>query len=640
MVAYLPAIRGGFVFDDNLLITENRLVHAADGLSRFWLTTDAADYYPLTWSVWWLEWRLWGANPLGYHVLNVLWHAANAILVWRILRQLKIPGAWLAGLVFALHPVNVATAAWISEQKNSLSMVFSAVAILLYLRFYEQRQWRWYGFSLGAFLLALLTKSAVVMLPVVLLGCVWWLRGRIRWKDVLYSVPFFVASLVLGLVTVWFQHYRALEGHAVRPEGFVARLAGAGWVPWFYLYKAVLPISLTVIYPRWEINPALWTSWLPGILLIGCFILFWRKRTTWGRPLLFGLGYFVATLFPVLGFFDQGFYRSSLVADHWQYYSIVGVIAVAVAAGERVLGHPGKEGRYQGGVVGAVAVLMVLGAATWQRCGVYADSETLWRDNLAKNPDAWPAYNNLGCAFQRAGKSHEAIGLFEQALRLNPDYPDAHNNLGVSLAKEGRIAEAFAHWQQALRLKPDYAEAHYNLGIALGQAGKMDEAIGQLEQALQLNPDYADAHNNLGAALAKVGRVPEALRHWDQALRLKPDYAEVYYNAGIAFGQAGRITEAIGYLEHALRLKPDYAEAHYDLGIALVRVDRMPEAMTHWEQALRLKPDYAEAHYNLGMALAQVGRVDEAIGHLEQALRFKPDLTEARNQLARLRAGQ
>ena len=349
VAAYLPAMRGGFVFDDHPLITENRLVKANDGLYRFWCTTDAPDYYPLTWSLWWVEWRFWGNRATGYHVVNVLLHAINAVLVWRILRRLEIPGAWLAGLVFALHPVNVATAAWISEQKNTLSMFFYAAAILLYLRFDEECRWRWYVLSLASFLLALLGKSAVVMLPVVLLGCAWWKRGRVQRRDFLRSVPFFVLSLASGLLTVWFQQYRALEGHAVGMGGFASRLAMAGQVPWFYLEKTLLPFNLTVVYPKWEIPASRWISYVPGMVLVGCLAWFWWKRKTWGRPLLFGLGYFVGTLFPVLGFFDQGFYSHSLVADPWQYYAIIGVIALAVAGGMQICRRM-KQRRFWGAV--------------------------------------------------------------------------------------------------------------------------------------------------------------------------------------------------------------------------------------------------------------------------------------------------
>jgi protein O-mannosyl-transferase len=565
MLVYLPAMRGGFVFDDNVLITENRLVISRDGLHRFWFTTDAPDYYPLTWSLWWTEWRLWGANPLGYHVLNVLLHATNAILVWLILRELKVPGAWLAGLVFAVHPVNVATAAWISEQKNTLSMLFCAVTILLYLRFYDDKQWRWYVLSLGAFLLALLSKSAVVMLPFVLLGCVWWLRGQIRPKDILCSIPFFVASLTMGLVTVWFQHYRALGGEAVRPVGFIARLATAGWVPWFYLWKALLPINLTVIYPVWNIDPAQWTAWVPGIFLIGCFVLLWSKRTTWGRPLLFGLGYFVVTLFPVLGFFEQGLYRSTLVADHWQYYSIVGIIALVVAAGERILGHT---------VVGAVAVLMVLGVATWKRSSIYASTETLWRDNVTKYPNASMAHYNLGVNLDEAGRFQEAADQYEQVLRIEPDAIDAHSNLGVDLWRAGRIPEAIEHYKAALQIKPDFAEAHYNWALALAQGGHLQEAVEHYQRALQIKPDNAQIHYNLGNTLAEMRRLDDAVGHYEQALRLKPDYAEAQFNLGMVLEQQGKMNQAMKSYQQALAIRPGMVDAEN----ALARLRGGPSA--------------------------------------------------------------
>ena len=564
VVAYLPAMRGGFVFDDELLITHNRLVQASDGLYRFWLTREAADYYPLTSSLLWLEWRLWGANPMGYHVVNVVLHAINAVLVWIILRRLKIPAAWLAGLVFAIHPVNVATAAWISEQKNTLSMLFYAAAILLYLEFDERDKWGWYGLSLVAFVLALLCKSAVVMLPVVLLGCVWWSYGRVRRKDFLRAVPFFVLSLAFGLVTIWFQYNRALGGGTVRTDSFLTRLLAAGWVPWFYLSKALLPLDLTVVYPRWNINVSHWLAYLPGVILAGCFTVVWWKRNTWGRPFLFGLGYFVVMLFPVLGFFDQAFYAFSLVADHWQYYSIVGVIALAVAIGERIARSMGERGRYIGVSVGAV-VLMVLGAATWERGCVYADSQTLWQDNVVKNPNAWVAHNYLGRDLSRADGVHQAIAHYEQALRLKPDYVDAHNNLGNALMEVGRILDAMRHYVQALRIDPDYATAHYNLGVALAQTGELQSAIAHFEQALRIDPDYAEAHNNLGSALSIAGRVQEAINQYRQALRLKPDSPEIHCNLAMALEQAGNVKEARAQYEEALRIKPDSAEAQHGL---------------------------------------------------------------------------
>jgi tetratricopeptide (TPR) repeat protein len=557
-VVYFPALHGGFVFDD-VLIIRSPLVHASDGLYRFWFTKEASDYYPLSWSLWWAEWQAWGMDATGYHVVNVLLHAVNAILIWTVLRRLKIPGAWLAALVFAIHPVNAATVAWISEQKNTLSMLFYALAILLYLRFDEKSDWRWYAASLMAFLLALFSKTAVVMLPVVLLGCVWWQRGRMRSKDLLRTVPFFIPSLVSGLVTIWFQHEHYLIAHPVRNVGFPFRLAAAGWVPWFYLYKALLPLNLSVIYPQWHINVSQWTAWLPGAFLVGCFILFWVKRNTWGRSCLFGLGYFVVMLFPVLGFFDQGFYQYSLVSDHWQYYSIIGVIALVVAAA--VIGwRTNPPGRALSEVTG-VAIALLLGAATWTRAGVYATSETLWRDTLAKNPNAWMAHNNLGLALQGVGNIPEAIEHYEQAVRLNPGFAEAHNNFGSALQQAGNLEAAREQYEQAVRLAPDYAHAHNNLGVVLFQLQHLPEAKAQYEEALRLEPDYAKAHVNLGLVLAALGNVAEAMQHWEQALRINPNSADAHYYRGLAFGRTGRTQEAIEEYNQALRLNPNFAEA-------------------------------------------------------------------------------
>jgi tetratricopeptide (TPR) repeat protein len=603
IVVYLPALRGGFIWDDDELITDNQLVQARDGLYRIWFTTEANDYYPLTSSFWWLQSRLWGKNAAGYHAVNVLLHAANVVLVWIILRRLRIPGAWLAALLFAVHPVNVATVAWISEQKNTLSMLFFALSILWYLRFEEENKRCWYGLSLGAFLLALLSKAAVVMLPVVLLGCVWWLRGRLRSRDWLRTAPFFVLSILLGLTTVWFQYHRAMNGWVVRVGGLFSRLAVAGLAPWFYLYKALLPLNLCMVYPRW--NPAAWgwTGWLPGIALAGSFGLLWWKRSGWGRPLLFGFAYFVVMLFPVLGFFDQGFYQYSLVADHWQYYSIVGVTALA-AASAMALGPCLQRGQRL--VIGLVAgiVVIALGTLSWQRCLAYRSQETLFRNNLLYNPLAWIAHYNLGVVSGQAGRVREEIEHYEQALRINPDYAQAHNNLGSALLRLGKPQEAIGQYEQALRIKPDYAEAQNNLGISLLRLGKPQGAIGHFEQALRINPNLAEAHDSLGTALAQTSRIEDAIAQFQQALRINPDDAEAHYNLGNTLAQTGRIEDAIAQFQQALRINPDYAQAHNNLGNALFQLGRVQEAIGHYEQALRINPDDAQVQSNLARARA------------------------------------
>jgi protein O-mannosyl-transferase len=567
VAVYLPAMTGGFVFDDNIYITDNPMIRAGDGLHRFWFTTEAPDYYPLTWSVLWLEWRLWGDNATGYHVVNIVLHAVNAVLLWLVLRRLKIPGAWLAGLFFAVHPVNVATVAWISEQKNTLSMLFYLVAILLYLRFDEDGRWKWYGLSLATFLLALLSKSAVVMLPVVLLGCVWWQRGRVRQRDLLDAMPFFVLSMALGLTTILFHYSHVLKGHPVRTAGFLSRLAAAGWVPWFYLDKALLPNDLTVIYPKWDIDASRWISYVPGMILVGCFVVFWWKRKTWGRPLLFPLGYFLVTLFPVLGFFDQSFYQYSLAADHWQYYSIIGVIALVVAAGVTIGRQTRQWGRYLGGMAG-IAVVLALGGATWKRAGLYRAPETLWRDNVAKNPNAWAAHNNLGVALREKGELDEAFGHFRQAVRLKPDFPEAHYNLGIVLLRLGKLPEATGHFEQALQFRPDFAEVYNNLGMIFKGQKQYEQAIEQFQEALKYKPDLLEARTNLGVTLSIMGRYNEAVDQFQEALRIKPDSADMHNNLGVVLAMKGSTEQAITQFTEALRIRPDFADAAYNLRAA------------------------------------------------------------------------
>jgi tetratricopeptide (TPR) repeat protein len=607
LAVYFPAMHAGYIWDDDFYLTDNPLIKLPDGLRRLWFTTEPEEYYPLTYTTWWLEWRLWGTNARGYHATNVFLHAVNSLLVWAVLRALRVRGAWLAALVFAVHPVNVASVAWISERKNTLSLLFYLLALLSYLRFEDRSQLRWYALSLGAFLLALCSKTAVVMLPFVLLGCDWWRRGAITRRDVLRSAPYFLLSLIFGLVTMWFQHHRALGGRIVREEGFLTRLAEAGWSVWFYLYKALVPFQLSMIYPRWDVKPCGALAFAP--LLGAIFVLLWRYRQRFGRGPLFSLGYFVITLLPVLGFIDQGFYDYSLVADHWQYAAILGPIAFMVAGAS----HLCREWtlawkRALGGLV--VAVLSV---ASWRHCHVYQNQETLWRDTLAKNPKAWIAYNNLGVALRQQGRGAEALTLYEESLRLRPNYRDAHNNLGVALDALGQTDRAAHHFSEALRLHPRFADAHNNLGLIRLREGRFSEAMTHFAAALEAKPGNAHTLNNLGAAHRELGRVPEATEFFRQVLQMKPDFVEAHSNLAAALAAQGLHIEAIGHFAEALRLRPDDPEGHNNLGVSLAQSGRLREAVHHFQEALRLRPDYPEARHNLAVARSETSRGDESL---------------------------
>jgi tetratricopeptide (TPR) repeat protein len=549
LLAYLPVWHAGFIWDDNRWLSANPLTRDPHGWYRFWYSTITSDYYPLTSSVFWLEWRLWGMNAAGYHIVNVLIHATDSVLLWRLLARLEIPGAKLAAAIFALHPVNVESVAWIAELKDVLAMFFLLLTLLFYLRFSDTRLRRWYWISAGAFVLAMLSKSAVAPLPLVLLGIVWWRRGHVGWKDLVHSAVYFIAAGALALITVWFQSHNSIGHVIVRTDGFWSRLAIAGRAVWFYLYKAVLPVDLITIYPRWPVGVVSVMSLVPALMLVTVFVVCWRNRTTWGMGPLFGLGCFVVMLLPVLGFVNISFFVYSLVADHWQYFAIAGVIALVSAGITKVL-DPFPDGR----VIISGALLLVLGALTWRQADHYRSPETLWRATLAENPDCAVAYYSLGCALMQRGAVDEAIPQFQQAVKINPDYAEAYYNLGNMLFQKGAVDEAIAQFQQAVRINPDDAAAHGNLGSALLQEGKVDEAILHLQQALKIDPDNAVVRNDLGDALLQKGAVDEAIAKFQQAVQINPGYLQAHYNLGSALLQEGKTNEAILQIQKAQAL--------------------------------------------------------------------------------------
>jgi Tfp pilus assembly protein PilF len=499
LVTYAPAFRGGFVWDDDSMLTKN-IVLKEHGLYQSWFTAKQGNYWPITWTSYWLEHKLWGLNPAGYHITNILIHTACALLIWRILVQLNIPTAFAAAFIFAVHPVNVESVAWLAQRKTVLAMLFFLLSLFYYLRFDQTGRRIFYALSVTLFVLAMLSKGSVVGLPVVILLCIWWLRGTIKRQDILRSIPFFVVSAAMSAVELWFQHNRAIGPILVRSDSFLSRLAGAGWAVWFYLYKAVLPIHLTFIYPRWKIDPADWVSYVPGLLLVVLLALAWRYRRSWGKPVLFTLVYYVAMLLPVLGFFNIYFMRYSFVADHYQYVSMAGFIAFVSAVFYCVSNRFGYFGNK---ITGTIAVLLavILLVFNWQRCITYRDSEILWRDTLGKNPDCSMAYHNLGLVLQSQGRLDETLDCYKKSLQLEPDSPETHNDLGCFLGQQGKYDEAIEHLRLAVKLEPYHAEIHNNLGLALFMRGRVDEAISHFRRAVEIEPDYADARQNLAAAL-------------------------------------------------------------------------------------------------------------------------------------------
>jgi len=607
-VAYLPAMHGGFLWDDDVYVIQNILLTAPDGLKRIWFSFDSpSQYFPLTYTTFRLERSLWGLNPLGYHWVNLLLHTANALLVWRLLQRLKLPGAWLAAAIFALHPVQVESVAWITERKNVLSLFFYLLSLLSWVSFLQEsagRGWRHYGLTLLFYALALFSKTTACTLPAALLLILWLKGNPINWRRLIQVIPFLALGLGMGLLTVWWERYHQGTQGKQFSLSWLERLLVASHAVWFYAGKLFWPVKLTFSYPRWTIDPAnpLAYGWLAAGVGLGVAVGYARRF--WGRGLEVAILFFVATLSPLLGFVMLFTFRYTFVADHYQYVASLGLMALAAGGLTVALGFWEKKTPWLKPVL-CGGLLGLLGLLTWRQAGTYADLVTLWQTTIARNPDCWMAHDNLGNELAQKDRLDEAISHFQEAIRLKPDLAEAYNNLGNALGRKGQIDAAIDQYQQAIRLKPDYAEAYNNLGAAFDKKGLIDAAIDQYQQAIRLKPLLAAAYFDLGNALGRKGQIDAAIDQYQQAIRLKPDYAEAYNNLGAAFDRKGLIDAAIDQYQETVRLKPDDAEAHYNLGAAFDRKGLIDAAISQYQETIRLKPDDAEARSNLARVLGQ-----------------------------------
>lgn len=640
LFAYQPAWHGGELWDDDGHITQPEL-RSADGLRRIWFEIGATQqYYPIVHSAFWLFHHLWGQDTLGYHLVNIVLHALSAFLVVVLLRRLAVPGAVLAGVLFALHPVHVESVAWITELKNTLSGVLYLGAALAYLRFDDTRHRAPYLIALSLFLLALLAKSVTASLPAALLVVFWWRRGRLDWRrDVVPLAPFFAAAIAAGVVTAWVERSYIGARGAEFQFSIVERFLIAGRAIWFYATTLIWPVNLQFIYPRWHVSQAIWWQYLFPIAAGGLLVFAWTLRATTRTPLAVLL-LFGGTLFPALGFVNVYPFRFSFVADHFQYLASIAVLAL-IAASLTALGRRFFPAQPAAAITGVVGIALILGTLTWRQSRMYVDAETLYRETIARNPQAWMAYNNLGMLRldQIPSQSAEAATLLREAIHLFPDNPEAHNNLGVALQRLGRPAEAEAEHREALRLFPNYAEAFNNLGIVAEQQGRLDEAVKYYTTALELHPregNRAEAHHNLGSVLQKLGRFDEAIAQIEMALRINPQYADARDNYATALTRVGRIDEAVAQYREALRLRPGFAEAHNNLGTVLARAGRLDEAIAEFQETIRLKPDAALTFVNLADAQRRQQRPEEAIASLQTAIRLQPTLAFAHYSLGNL----
>jgi tetratricopeptide (TPR) repeat protein len=629
--AYRPAWNGGFLWDDDVYITNNGLLTAPDGLRRIWFSLDSpSQYFPLVYTTFRIEHAVWGLDPTGYHWLNLLLHVGNALLVWLVLARLKVPGAWLAGAIFALHPVQVESVAWITERKNVLMGFFFLLTLLAWIAFADgrtKRPWLFYGLALVLYLLALSAKTTACTLPAGLFLILWLQKKPISLRRIFQIIPFLVLGIAMGVLAMWWERYHQGTSRAVFT--FLSpteRVLVASRAIWFYLSKLACPSNLTFIYPRWDIAPThlLNYAWLlAGVITCGA-IYFVRPYV--GRSVEVAVGFFVATLSPVLGFIMLYTFRYTFVADHYQYLACIGPIALA-SAGLVNLADVFKNSRTL--IFGvAFCVVALLATLTYRQAAIYGNIETLWRTTLSRNPGCWMAHNNLGIVLFEKGQLDDAIAHYQTTLQMQPDFWDADYNLGTALLGKGRVDEAIFYCDKAVRMQPNDPDAQVALANALVQKRRIDDAIVHYEKAVAMRPDYFLARYGLGHALLEKGKLDAAIEHSRAALLIQPNNADCHTVLAIALDEKGQLAEAVIQYEKALEISPKSVSALNNLawllatgsnaslrnGARAIQLAREADELSGGTNALVLR--------TLAAAYAEAGQFGEAIENARTAMQL------------------
>jgi len=645
VAVYWPAMHGGFLWDDDDHISANQTLRSLSGLWQIWFKPLATcQYYPLSFTVFWADYQLWGLNTVGYHLQNALLHGMVAVLLWQVLQRLRVPGACLAGAIFALHPVCVMSVAWMTELKNTLSAVLALGAIWAYVKFVQvgvysiagrpagTPQWRYYVLSLVLFQMALFAKTAVSFVPVTLFLVVWWQRNRILWRDVWPLIPMLLLAVLIGKFTFTMERQTG-AGSKEFSLGLLDRILLSGRSFWFYLSKLVFPVRLGFFYERWTVDSRNWWSYAYPAATLGLLAGLWGMRRRIGKaPFVAMLHYYVTTSLLIL-LVVLFMTRYTWVADHWQYFGCMSVVALAAAGMVKALAAC-QELRPWLGPVLCGALLTVLGALTWRQSGMYTDRETLWRTTIANNPNCWMPHYSLGITFLGRGQLDQAIEHFQKSFEILPGNAfahDAHNSLGVALAQKGRLGEAMAQFRMALNIDPGDAGAMNNLAGLLMLQGQVDEVIGLYIRFLDLAPNDPDVRGKLGDALLQRGRLDEAIVQYRRALESAPGSAQLHGGLGNALLLEKQVSEAIIHYQTALASAPTNA---FVLGnLAWVLATCPEESLRNGTQAVRWaeRADQVIGGTNLRIimtlaaAYAEAGRFPEAMATARRGL----DLAES-----------
>ena len=636
---FSPAFLGGWVWDDDRTIAENLIIQDPEGFWKVWVNPDGlGNYYPLTSFAEWLQWQWWGNRMLGYHLINVALHLTSAFLIWRLLARLGIRLAWLGALLFTIHPVMIESVAWNSELKNTLSLPPLLLAMLAWLNWTEVGERRSYFAALALFVVAMLAKTSGVMLPVVLLGYAWSKRAKIESSDLRATLPFFVVSALAAGVTLM---PHTAPNPAEMPEAWhlFPALAAVGWSILFMLGKCVFPYHLQPVYEVLTADPP--TAWdlVPWLLLAGLAYLIWVNRRGWGRPFLFGLGFFLLNLVPVIVYIFVNYSTMVWSTEHLVYLPIIGLIGLAVAGLgflDQRLPDPARVGQWV--LVSAAAAVMAWSGHTY--AGWFTDREVFWASLLRHDPQSWISELNLGTLLTRQKQYPEALLHLQKLVVMQPNLDDAHHSLGLVLDHLGRVPEAEDEFHRALAINPRYAKSYLALGQIQRREGHPAPAEQLFAQGLKIDPNNVPLLTDMAGLLLQSGRLNEATDLYQRAADLNPNLAQLQFDFGNALLKKGDFPGAADHLARALALDPTLARAHENLGVIFAHAGHLPEAIEQFQAALEIDSTMVDTRANLALALAQTGQITEAINQFKQLLQLDPTNANALASLAKLQQFQ
>ena len=635
ITAYYPATEAGFILDDKNFFLEDPLIKAPDGFRRIWFSplenNNIWPYLPITRTTFWLENQIWGINLKITHWINITLHLISAILLWLGLRGLQVQGAWFVGALFAVHPLHVQSVAWIAERKNVVAGIFYLLCLWSYWCFEKKRSWWWYLITLGVFLCALLSKTATIMLPVVLIFGRLWLRTPWKLTDFLRLVPFFSLSLGIGYLRIWFEIHSFGASDSQISSNYLERILIAGHIPFFYLSKLFFPYPIIFNYPKWILDSTQISMYLPVISLTLISGILLRKYQTWGRAPFLGLGAFGVMLFPILGFFNNSWFQYSFVANHWVYLASIPVFILSF---QGLIGiekniSVGQEGfnKYMLKTVW-IPILIGLGMMTWNLSSTYKDHETLWKATIARNAASWLAHFNLGTDYLNQKRYSLALESLSTAIGLKHDLVQAYNNRGIVYLHLHQYVESIEDFNQILRLNPADVGAYNHRGHAYLKLKKYQLALQDYNKAILLQPDYPLSYDNRGNVLADLGQYQQALEDFTRAIALKPNFPEAYNHRGLAYFVLNEYQKAMQNYQKALQLKPDFANAYYNQGIAYFHFKQFEKSIEKYTRALQFNPEFVEAYRDRGLAYAKLQQYEASIQDFNRALQIKPDLAE------------